>query len=100
MVKTMTLDGTAAYLRERGVSIGNKTVADGIEQGVLPFGVCIRSEKSRVFLIFRRQVDEWLERRRRNDADMGAGVSGSRDGGLRLHAAAGAAGEIRELVEA
>lgn len=63
MVKTMTLDGTAAYLRERGVSIGNKTVADGIEQGVLPFGVCVRSEKSRVFLIFRRQVDEWLAER-------------------------------------
>lgn len=36
----------------------------------------------------------------RNDADMGAGVSGSRDGGLRLHAAAGAAGEIRKMVEA
>lgn len=63
MIETMTLHQASKYLRDKGLSLCSDTLADGIEQGVLPFGVCVRSEKSRVFLIFRRQVDEWLAER-------------------------------------
>ena len=40
-IQTMDLNECAAYLREHGLSISNESLADGLEQRVYPFGVCI-----------------------------------------------------------
>ena len=63
MVKTMTIDETAKYLRENGVKISKETLADGIQPEKLPFGVCIETGRGRVLMIFMRLVDRWLEER-------------------------------------
>lgn len=39
------------------------TLADGLEQGVYPFGVCIRTDRSRVFQIFKKKLDAWIAER-------------------------------------
>lgn len=61
--KTMTIDEAAKYLRENGVKISKETLSDGIQAEKLPFGVCIETGRSRVFMIFKRLVDKWLEER-------------------------------------
>ena len=63
MVKTMTIDEAAKYLRENGFKISKETLSDGIQAEKLPFGVCIETGRSRVFMIFKRLVDKWLEER-------------------------------------
>lgn len=63
MIKTMDLNTCAAYLRERGLSISNETLANGLEQGVYPFGVCVSGCGRRVFQIFTRLLDEWIAER-------------------------------------
>lgn len=63
VVKTMTLEEAAKYLRENGVKISKETLSDGIQAEKLPFGVCIETGRSRVFMIFKRLVDKWLEER-------------------------------------
>ena len=56
----MTIDEAAKYLRENGVKISKETLSDGIQSEKLPFGVCIETGRSRVFMIFKRLVDKWL----------------------------------------
>lgn len=65
MIPTMTVNQCAEYLRARGLSITNTTLADGIEQKVFPFGICIRDDEDdlRTFKIFSRLVDEWIAER-------------------------------------
>lgn len=63
MIKTMDLNTCAAYLREHGLSISNETLANGLEQGVYPFGVCVGGCGRRVFQIFTRLLDEWIAER-------------------------------------
>ena len=48
------------YLRDKGLSLCSDTLADGLEQGVYPFGVCIRTDRSRVFQIFKKKLDAWI----------------------------------------
>lgn len=48
MIETMTLHQASKYLRDKGLSLCSDTLADGLEQGVYPFGVCIRTDRSRV----------------------------------------------------
>lgn len=43
MIETMTLHQASKYLRDKGLSLCSDTLADGLEQGVYPFGVCIRT---------------------------------------------------------
>lgn len=64
-IQTMTLNECAKYLRERGMSISNTVLADGIQQGAFPFGVCIcdTDDDIRTFKIFSRLVDEWIAER-------------------------------------
>ena len=62
-IVTMDLNECAAYLRDRGLRISNETLADGLEQGVYPFGVCLGGGKRRVFQIFKRLLDEWIAER-------------------------------------
>lgn len=63
MISTMDLNTCAAYLREHGLSISNDILGDGIEQGVYPFGICIRGRGRRVFQIFPRLLDQWIAER-------------------------------------
>ena len=39
MIETLTLNQTAAYLRQHGLSISNPALANGIQQGQYPFGM-------------------------------------------------------------
>lgn len=64
MIQTLTLNEAAAYLRERGLSISNETLASGLENGVFSFGAAFRANgKSRVVMIFKRLLDEWISER-------------------------------------
>lgn len=62
-IETLTCNEAAKYLRERGLSICNNTLADGLEQGVYPFGVCINTGRERVFQIYKRLLDLWIAER-------------------------------------
>ena len=64
MIQTLTLNEAAAYLRERGLSISNETLAAGLEQGVFAFGTAFRAYgKNRVVMIFKRLLDQWIAER-------------------------------------
>lgn len=64
MIQTLTLNEAAAYLRERGLSISNETLAAGLEQGVFAFGTAFRANgKNRVVMIFKRLLDQWIAER-------------------------------------
>lgn len=60
MIETMTLNQASKYLRDMGLKMWPGTLADGLEQGVYPFGVCIRTDRSRVFQIFKKKLDAWI----------------------------------------
>lgn len=62
-IQTMDLNECAAYLREHGLRISNESLADGIQQGAYPFGVCICGGKRRIFQIYTRLVNEWISER-------------------------------------
>jgi hypothetical protein len=62
-VPTLTLNELAALFRRVGISTTEVKLADGIEQGVYPFGVCIRSAKGRNFEIYEQKVLEYLSER-------------------------------------
>lgn len=61
-LKTLGINETLDRLREHGMSIGQDVLSDGIEQGVFPFGICVR-EKKRNFFIFEKLLDEWIAER-------------------------------------
>ena len=63
IISTMTPQSAAEYLRERGMSISPDTLRRGIEQGVYPFGLCIKTDGSSVYQIFKRLLDEWIAER-------------------------------------
>lgn len=62
-IVTLNLDEARVRLRDAGLGMDKATIADGIEQGAFPFGVCIRTERGRVFKIFERLLDEWISAR-------------------------------------
>ena len=63
MIETMTLNQASKYLRDKGLILSPDTLADGLENGVYPFGVCIRTDRSRVFQIFKKKMDAWIAER-------------------------------------
>lgn len=63
IILTMTPQGAAEYLRASGMSISPDTLRRGIEQGVYPFGLCIKTDGSAVYQIFKRLLDEWIAER-------------------------------------
>lgn len=56
---TITPEEAAEIIRSRGIKIGAEAVRDGIEQGVLPFGIMILQGK-RNYFISRKKLNEWL----------------------------------------
>ena len=89
MIETMTLHQASKYLRDKGLSLCSDTLADGLEQGVYPFGVCIRTDRSRVFQIFKKKLDAWIAEREESS-------SGSQRSAIGL-AAGGQTGQIRQV---
>ena len=63
MIKTMTMQECMEHLRSRGRSSAQDTLANGIEQGVYPFGLCVIGGKRRVFQIFSNLLDKWIAER-------------------------------------
>ena len=68
IISTMTPQSAAEYLRARGMSISPETLRRGIEQGVYPFGLCIKTDGSAVYQIFKRLLDEWIAERAIDEA--------------------------------
>lgn len=62
-IVTLTLDEARVRLRDAGLGMDAHTIADGIDQGAFPFGVCISTDRGRVFKIFARQLEEWIDAR-------------------------------------
>lgn len=63
-VETMTLEQTAQLFRSVGVSTTAAKLADGIEQGVYPFAICIQGKgKMRQYEIYKRLVLDYLRAR-------------------------------------
>lgn len=62
-IETLSLDEARVLLREYGLGMDKTVLADGIEQGVFPFGLCIRTNRSRVFKIFKRLLLQWVSER-------------------------------------
>ena len=58
IISTMTPQGAAEYLRACGMSISPDTLRRGIEQGVYPFGLCIKTDGSAVYQIFKRPLED------------------------------------------
>ena len=61
-IKTLNVNEAVARLRENGIAIGPEVLSLGIEQGVFPFGVCVRNVK-RNFFIFEKLLNEWIAER-------------------------------------
>ena len=55
--------GVNVVTLKKNAKIARVTLADGLEQGVYPFGVCIRTDRSRVFQIFKKKLDAWIAER-------------------------------------
>ena len=72
-IETMTVNEAAARLRAAGLSIQSGTLADGIEAGVYPWALCIRTERSRVFQIFTRLLEQWIAERVVDDGEAASG---------------------------
>ena len=62
-VITMTPQAAVEVMRDAGISTSPETVRAGIKQGVFPFGDYIQVEKSPVYIIYKRKLEEWLEER-------------------------------------
>jgi hypothetical protein len=57
---TLTAVEAVSILNSAGMSISVKTLRDGIEQGVFPFGICVLSD-SRIFYISKKKLAEFIE---------------------------------------
>ena len=57
---TLTPAEATTHLMAAGMSISVKTLRDGIEQGVFPFGICVLSD-SRIFYISKKKLAEFIE---------------------------------------
>lgn len=62
-VPTMTLNEATQLFRSCGVAMSETVLADGLEQGRFPFGVCIQGKKGRTVKIFTKQITEYLKER-------------------------------------
>jgi hypothetical protein len=56
---TLTVEQACGCLRYAGVRMSLVTLRSGIEQGKLPFGIMIEGD-SRIFIIFKHQLEEWV----------------------------------------
>lgn len=62
-IKLMTLNECARYLREHGFPIGAAALAEGIAEGMFPFGDLLPGRpggKRRNFRIYTARVEAWV----------------------------------------
>lgn len=66
-LETLTVRQAADRMREKGMRISPTTVADGIEQGIYPFGSLIKREgnHNRKFIIYEVDFDRWVAEKTR-----------------------------------
>lgn len=61
--KTISVQEAHDILRDHGMRIDPETLRNGLEQGVFPFGDCIRNPKSREFFVYPKLLEEWMAER-------------------------------------
>ena len=66
MIETLTVAETTERMRTAGIRISPETLRDGLEQGVYPFGVYIKSRHGgNVYQVFAKLLDDWIDERSR-----------------------------------
>lgn len=59
-IETMTVAEATQKLRSMGVKISAPTLREGIAQGQFPFGSYIKTDKSCVCFVWKRQFEKWV----------------------------------------
>ena len=62
-IEVMNPREASDYLRELGMRTSAETLRFGIKQGVFPFGICIETDNTPVYHIFKRLLDDWIAER-------------------------------------
>ena len=62
IVQTMTVADAVKAMREAGIKTGPDRVMAGIEQGVYPWGDCIKM-RSPEYTVYRKMFEQWLKER-------------------------------------
>lgn len=57
---TLTTEECCELFRNNGISIGLETLRDGIKAGKFPFGIAIEGSGRWVFIVYRKQVIDYL----------------------------------------
>ena len=62
-LETLTLAAVTKRMQAKGMRVSPATVADGIEQGIYPFGSMIKREgkHNRRFIIYEADFEKWSE---------------------------------------
>lgn len=62
MIETLTVQEACEELRLLGMSVSPEKLREGIQQGVYPFGTCVKL-KTNTYDIFRVLFNKWIEER-------------------------------------
>lgn len=62
IVQTMTVADAVKVMREAGIKTGPDRVMAGIEQGVYPWGDCIKM-RSPEYTVYCKMFEQWLKER-------------------------------------
>lgn len=68
IVRTMTVQQAAKAMREAGISISDDRVRAGIEQGVYPWGDCVKM-RSPEYMVYCKLFDNWMKARAEDEPD-------------------------------
>lgn len=63
IIETMTLNETVRRLRLLGVSTTETKVANAIQAGLYPWGICIPGRKHMCYEIYVKLFDKWVAER-------------------------------------
>ena len=63
MIPTLSVAEATEKLRALGVKISPDTLRLGLQQGVYPFGVHIKSERAPVYQVYAKLLDAWIAER-------------------------------------
>lgn len=64
LIETMTPEKAAEYLRQRGYKICKETIRKGLQQGVFPWGIYVKSETGTpVYTIYVKLLRQWADER-------------------------------------
>lgn len=63
LIETMTLNETVRRLRLLGVSTTETRVANAIQAGLYPWGICIPGRKHMCYEIYTKLFEKWVDER-------------------------------------